>query len=228
MTLFDTETREPIGNYQAPSGGVEPRLRSGGRLARGGRERGLDLRSAFVEILDAETARVRTSIPARSPARRGPICAAHRDRELRSGRAEPDRHLFGGWGQRGGRVHASLRHPRRDAAGRAVRRSPRSMQSAGRCRARMGAWSRLERQGDLRRGRADAAGRPPLPRRRRGQRGDQRRRRHAGARGSERGLRLLDLRSGRVRTLAGGRGESSASGPSAPTDERSPPGTRAT
>ena len=42
VTLFDTETREPIGDHQAPRGRrVDPRLRSGGRLARGGRERGL-------------------------------------------------------------------------------------------------------------------------------------------------------------------------------------------
>ena len=68
MTLFDTETREPIGDHQAPrrppgSPGVwsldfDP---GGDSLAVAG-SAGSGLRSAFVEILDADTARVRSSI----------------------------------------------------------------------------------------------------------------------------------------------------------------------
>jgi DNA-binding SARP family transcriptional activator/WD40 repeat protein len=69
VTLFDTETREPIGNHQAPAGVWSLAFDPGGdSLALAG-SAGSSLRSAFVEILEADTAGVRRSIPlGRQPA----------------------------------------------------------------------------------------------------------------------------------------------------------------
>jgi DNA-binding SARP family transcriptional activator/WD40 repeat protein len=62
VTLFDTETREPIGDHQAPGGAWTLAFDPGGdSLALAG-SAGSSLRSAFVEILDADTARLRSSI----------------------------------------------------------------------------------------------------------------------------------------------------------------------
>ena len=62
VTLFNTETREPIGDHQAPAGvwrlAFDP---EGASVALAG-SAGSGVRSAFVEILDADTARVRSSI----------------------------------------------------------------------------------------------------------------------------------------------------------------------
>jgi WD40 repeat protein/DNA-binding SARP family transcriptional activator/energy-coupling factor transporter ATP-binding protein EcfA2 len=62
VTLFDTETREPIGDHQAPgvvwSLAFDPRTNS---LAIAG-STSPDLLSGYVEILDADTARLRSSI----------------------------------------------------------------------------------------------------------------------------------------------------------------------
>jgi WD40-like Beta Propeller Repeat len=62
VTLFDTETREPIGDHQAPgpvvSLAVDPK---GNSFALAG-STGSSVRSAVVQILDADTARLRSSI----------------------------------------------------------------------------------------------------------------------------------------------------------------------
>ena len=62
VTLFDGETRQPIGDYQAPGPvwalAFDPK---GNSLALAGSS-GSDVPSGFVEILDADTARVRRSI----------------------------------------------------------------------------------------------------------------------------------------------------------------------
>jgi WD40 repeat protein len=62
VTLFDTETREPIGDHQAPgvvwSLAFDPRTNS---LAIAG-STSADLLSGYVQVLDGDTARVRSSI----------------------------------------------------------------------------------------------------------------------------------------------------------------------
>jgi WD40 repeat protein len=70
VTLFDTETREPIGTHQTPTGVFSLAFDPGGdSLALAGSGWRGSLRSAFVEILDPETARVRRSVPlGRQPA----------------------------------------------------------------------------------------------------------------------------------------------------------------
>ena len=72
VSLFDSDTREPIGDYQAPGPVWALAFDPGGdSLALAG-SGGTDVSSAFVEILDADTARVRRSVPlGRHPAGAG-------------------------------------------------------------------------------------------------------------------------------------------------------------
>jgi hypothetical protein len=232
VTLFDTETREPIGDHQAPrrppgSPGVwsldfDP---GGDSLAVAG-SAGSGLRSAFVEILDADTARVRSSISlGRQPsgANLGYFVAVKYGPDGRSlivtySAADLDYTSD---------VFMRRFDARRHSAGEGRPGRPTRSTSAATLSSPDGRLLVSSDRATYARGRADGCGSSAAtavgsPR----GRGDQRRRRTLAVedRAGPSPARP-SLRAGA--DACGAAAGDLASGPSAPRDERSPPGTRA-
>ena len=207
VTLFDTETYEVIGDHQAPGTAYRIAFDPQGDSLAVAEDSSAN---GTLEILDAATGRVRssTSLAAgRGFANFGMVFYAPDGRSL----------LVPYYPRVGALLPASVRRPPGHAARKARTRCPASNAAAHDPGRAPPGPRRPGRQGDRR---GNASRHPPLPRRRRER--PQPRRAHAAISADDGGIRLLDLASGRVRTMTGPRG-GRRPWPSAPTGVPSRP-----
>ena len=207
LSLFDTETRQQIGDHQLPGRALVARLRPPGRLARDPHERHARAPERVPPDRRPEHSAGAKLRLARPPSGR-PRIVLLPHRRLCPGRAKLGGQLFDrGLRLLGARVPAAFRRPHRLPARTGRPRRPQVLQDPadldrGRAPARLDRDRRGRRRAHLRDRRGDAARPGPLS----GERFQHRRqprRAHPRVRaGGGGGVRLLDLASGRVRTLA--------------------------